>query len=321
MAWVRYDDQFHTNAKVTAVIAENPAALALHVLANTWTNGQKRLGFIPKHQPGVLVCDRSMGAEWAEVLVRHGLWHERGHECAACLEEYAGLPDDLAGFVIHNSKEYRAPARERQTPGTPADLSEKRRLAGSKGGKQSAAQREQSKQTARANEANDASKASNTSSNSVSPVVNASNEALTPGPGPVPPSAGAASPRRAAPDHAANAGDVIAAYVEGATEGGQPRPSEKLRARVGRDAKRLLAEKGSDPQAVVDAARRMGAGGWQDIDVQIQRDAADAKPRASPGKSRNEQITDAAMLRAIAAEQRMHGQQPPDNVLRLEITP
>ncbi|MEO3869391.1 hypothetical protein ABGB18_11215 [Nonomuraea sp. B12E4] len=142
MAWVRYDDQFHVNAKVTAVIAaDKTAALALHVLANTWTNGQKHTGFIPRHQPGVLVCDRGQGAEWAEVLVQFGLWHERVNDCGACAEEYAGLPAELDGFVIHNAQQYRAPARERQTAGTPSDLSEKRRAAGRRGGLASAANR------------------------------------------------------------------------------------------------------------------------------------------------------------------------------------
>lgn len=155
MAWVRYDDQFHAHPKVTAVIAENPAALALHVLANTWTNGQKRTGFIPKHQPGVLVCDRSQGAEWAEVLVRHGLWHETGSDCSDCQEEYADLPEGAVGFVIHNAKEYRAPARDRLTPGTAADLSEKRREAGRRGGLASAAKRNRTNtSTSKQNEAN-----------------------------------------------------------------------------------------------------------------------------------------------------------------------
>lgn len=147
MAWVRYDDQFHVNPKVTAVIAEDAAALALHVLANTWTNSQKRMGFVPRHQPGVLVCDRTQGTTWAKVLVRHGLWHDRDNDCAACREEYADLPDDVDGFVIHNAKEYRAPARERLTSGTAADLSEKRREAGRRGGLASAARRNQTNES------------------------------------------------------------------------------------------------------------------------------------------------------------------------------
>jgi hypothetical protein len=187
MAWVRYDDQFHGNRKVTAVIAESVdyvAALGLHTLANTWSNGTRWPGFVPRHQPNILVCDRERGAEWAAVLVRHRLWHDVAEMCDACQEEYADLPGDLDGFVFHNAKEYRPPARERTTPGTPADLSEKRREAGRAGGKASAAKREQAKQGEQANQANGVSKTSNTPSKSVSPVpepvpVVASNEATT----------------------------------------------------------------------------------------------------------------------------------------------
>lgn len=146
MAWVRYDDQFPYNPKVTAVIAEDPGALGLHVLANTWTNGQKRKGHIPAHQPGILVCDKTQGRAWAELLVKHGLWHQLDDLCPACKDEYAELPPDLDGFVFHNASEYRAPGRDRVTPGTSQELSEKRRAAGRKGGQASARKRDEAKQ-------------------------------------------------------------------------------------------------------------------------------------------------------------------------------
>jgi len=158
MAWVRYDDQFHAHPKVTAVIAEDPGAIALHVLANTWTNAQKRPGYVPKHQPTVLLCDRELAHKWAALLVKVGLWHDDGGAtCPACSEEYADL-GDVDGYVIHNAKEYRAPARERTTPGTSTELSAKRRAAGRKGGRASAAKRqanEANEASAQANQAND----------------------------------------------------------------------------------------------------------------------------------------------------------------------
>lgn len=160
MAWVRYDDQFPYNPKVTAVIAEDPGALGLHVLANTWTNGQKRKGHIPAHQPGILVCDKTQGRAWADLLVKHGLWHRLDDLCPACKDEYAELSPDLDGFVFHNASEYRAPGRDRVTPGTSQELSEKRRAAGRKGGQASARKRDEAKQkqanpaTGQANEAN-----------------------------------------------------------------------------------------------------------------------------------------------------------------------
>jgi hypothetical protein len=186
MAWVRYDDQFAANAKVSAVVVEDPGALALHLLANTWSNSQKYPGFIPAHQPAVLLCDRGLGTKWSAVLTSSGLWHERGKECERCSEYYADVPAELAGWVIHDAQDYRAPARERQTPGTPAELSAKRRQAGSKGGQATSKLREQNQQTARAKPAEAESKDSKPSSNSVSPVpepvpepVVASDEATT----------------------------------------------------------------------------------------------------------------------------------------------
>ncbi|MEV5211371.1 hypothetical protein AB0K35_28245 [Micromonospora sp. NPDC053740] len=158
MAWVRYDDHFDTNPKVTGVVFDEPGALSLHLLANTWTAKQKWPGYVPTHQPATLLCDRELGTRWAAALVRFGLWHERGNECADCAEDYAHLPADAAGFVFHHAKEYRPPARDRLTPGTPADLSEKRREAGRKGGRASADRRKQGE--AKQEQANQASASS-----------------------------------------------------------------------------------------------------------------------------------------------------------------
>lgn len=162
MAWVRYDDQFYSNPKVTAAIAEDPGSISLHVLANTWSNAQKHPGHIPPQQPGMLICDRPLATKWAEILVRANLWHERGRECDECAAEYAELPE-ITGWVIHNAKEYRAPARDRTTPGTSSPLSEVRRAAGRIGGQVRAAK------AAQANQANGASKSGNLPLAGVSP--------------------------------------------------------------------------------------------------------------------------------------------------------
>ena len=44
MAWVRYDDRFHDHDKVATLRGSSAdvAALALHVLANTWTSARVR---------------------------------------------------------------------------------------------------------------------------------------------------------------------------------------------------------------------------------------------------------------------------------------
>lgn len=249
MAWVRYDDQFHNNAKVTAVIAEDPAALSMHLVANTWTNGQKRKGFVPVHQPGVLICDRNLGAAWAELLVKHGLWHTRTGvaNCAACREEYADLPAELDGFVIHNAQEYRAPARERSTPGTPEDLSQKRREAGRRGGRVSAARRAEKAQVSQASQANGVSKTSKQgeqsticSSKSVSPVP-VPVPVVAPNGATIPPTAGAAT-----------AQTLVAEWIDHVPK----KPPSNVIGQVSRNLKSMLDE-GLDPADV-----RRGLAEW-----------------------------------------------------------
>lgn len=170
MSWVRYDDGFHDHAKVAHVRAECPEALALHILANTWTSSRTdRPGFVPATIPTVLV-GKAKGRKWAAVLVAAGLW-----------DEVEG------GWEFHNYGTYRAPTA-RQTPGTPELLSEKRALAGRRGGQQTASKRQAN---GAANAATQSSNGKQLSSKRCSPVV-ASNEA-TPGPVPVPPTVGATS--------------------------------------------------------------------------------------------------------------------------------
>jgi hypothetical protein len=97
--------------------------------------------------------------------------------------------------------------------------------------------------------------------------------ATIPYPGPVPPPADAAPPRVGRKPRASsnNAGDVIAAFVEGATAAGCDRPGEAIRKRVGRDAVRLLGE-GFPLERLVDSARRMGATPYNDLAVQLRKD-------------------------------------------------
>ena len=98
---------------------------------------------------------------------------------------------------------------------------------------------------------------------------------------------------------AGNASDVIAAYVDGAVAAGLQRPPEKLRGRVGRDAKQLLAE-GYALDFLVGAAYRMGAGEWNDLAVQVRRDDASTNGHSGdPGKDRRQQATDAKFARAL----------------------
>jgi len=100
--------------------------------------------------------------------------------------------------------------------------------------------------------------------------------------GEVPPSAGAAPrPGRKPRQSSNNAGDVIAAFVEGATAAGLDRPPENIRKRVGADAVKLLAE-GYALERLVASARAMGATTYNDIAIQVRKD----DPAAQNGTNR-----------------------------------
>lgn len=259
MAWVRYDDNFYAHEKVGRLLILGPIgveALGLHVLANTWSASTKRPGFIPAHQPGVLMANTKRGAKLAQHLEDADLWDKVD-----------------GGWEFHDAADYRA-SPKRQTPGTPADLSAKRARAGSKGGSKTAASRA-------AKAANGQASVEQTSSKPCSPVV-ASNEA-TPEPEPVPTTSGVVALRDT--DDDPNLGQVVAAYVNGAVEAGLPRPSERFRGKVGRDARRLSEKDHVPIAALVVAARSMGARGWDDLDREVQRVGA-AGGRASPADDR-----------------------------------
>jgi hypothetical protein len=80
----------------------------------------------------------------------------------------------------------------------------------------------------------------------------------------------ATPPPLAIVDGEQTAADVIAAYCDAATGSGRPRPSERLRGKVGRDAKRLAAEGRAWPELIA-AARRLGTSGWDDLDRELQK--------------------------------------------------
>lgn len=95
-----------------------------------------------------------------------------------------------------------------------------------------------------------------------------------------------ASSSAAAPPKEANVGDVVGAYVDGARESGQPDPASSLRARVGKQARQLLGE-GYSIDTLLAAAKRMGGGEWNDLAVQVRKDAAASN--GSTGKTSTKQ--------------------------------
>jgi hypothetical protein len=80
---------------------------------------------------------------------------------------------------------------------------------------------------------------------------------------------------------APNVGAVVAAFVDGATEAGMDAPAARLKARVGKQARELLAE-GKDIHRMITAARNMGVAGWNDLAVQLHKDDAERAGARTP---------------------------------------
>jgi len=290
MAWARIDDGFDDHPKLLALLdAEEGAvtAVGLWTLCLTWAHRNTRKkgktpGLIPAGLPR-----RFLGVEGrtvAKLLVAHGLWDE--------------VPD---GWLIHDFVDY-----------LPSDETREARSAAGKRGaaKRWADKHAQDDGNAETNEKQDDGKlpsgCHDDASNAVATdgsragahraIPNGIAPTPTPSPGPkteelpLPSEAGTAKPRPAESKPkrragskprppAGNAADIIAAYVDGARDAGLPTPAESLRARVGKQGRELLAQDVA-LDALAGAARRMGAIGWHDLAVQVQRDAANE--RASP---------------------------------------
>lgn len=71
MTWFKVDDTFHSNSKVRKVAARNPAALALWVLAGSWSSAHLSDGFVSDTDlPWILPGSEPLAAE----LVAARLW-------------------------------------------------------------------------------------------------------------------------------------------------------------------------------------------------------------------------------------------------------
>lgn len=72
MTWFKVDDKFHSHSKTRKVLAEAPSALALWVVAGSWSSDNTTDGFVPDHQLPWLV---PQGAEeMARQLVAARFW-------------------------------------------------------------------------------------------------------------------------------------------------------------------------------------------------------------------------------------------------------
>jgi hypothetical protein len=274
VAWARIDDAFDDHPKVLALLEhdDGAAAIGLWTLCLAWANrNTRRKGKTPGRLPASLPRRYlgPPGKQVAELLTKVGLWD--------AVED---------GWQIHDFDEYLP--------------TEQTKAARSEAGKRGAAKRWADKpagsdgkvpstdsnlpsgshDVASDDLANDGKAVANDGSRALARRATPYGVAPTPTPEPIPPSAGSAPPSPPA-DRPLGAGDVVAAYMDGAKAGGQPSPTEGLRGRVGKLAGSLIKQQ-TDPQRLLTAAFNCGAAGWTDLETQLQRDAAAAKPRAAP---------------------------------------
>jgi hypothetical protein len=96
VSWFKIDDGFHCHAKV---MAAGTPAVGLYVRCGSWAAQQTSDGFIPKQVARMYGTPRMIKA-----LIEVGLWHQKGHDCAACPEV------DGNSYLIHEYLE-RNPSR------------------------------------------------------------------------------------------------------------------------------------------------------------------------------------------------------------------
>lgn len=111
--WFKVDDKFHSHSKVRKVLADDPAALALWVVAGSWSSDNLEDGFVPDHQLPWLIPS---GVDaLAQKLVAARLWRRvRG------------------GYQFHDFGDWN-PLADKVSA-----LREKRAQAGRRGGRRSA---------------------------------------------------------------------------------------------------------------------------------------------------------------------------------------
>jgi hypothetical protein len=294
MGWGRIDDRFDDHQKVIDLLEyeQGAAAVGLWTLCFTWAHRSTRKpgktpGLIPASLPRRYVGPA--GRELAGLLVKVGLWEERGED----------------GWLFHDFDKYlpteqtRDARAEAGRKGAAARWGTKPRR-GSKKQPDSNLPSDDAKlpglddKPAGASYGADGKAVANDGSRT--PARRAiSNEIASPVPEPVPPSAGEVESRKP------HVGDIVAAFADGATSAGLQNPPANIRARVGKDARQLIAE-GYDPEFLVGCARRMGPTGFNDLTIQARKDDAAENgtgDQRDPPADKREQAQQARAARAM----------------------
>lgn len=302
MAWARIDDAFDDHPKVLAVLEheQGGAAIGLWTLCLTWAH---RNTLRKGKTPGLISASlprRYLGPgarELAALLVKEGLWEPR---------------DEGDGWLIHDFGNYLPTPKTREARAAAGRKGAAKRWAS--GGRDDGSEpgNDGNLPSGQGNEPDSSHDADNnamTSDGSRAPAHRAIPNGIAPVPAPVPPTAGAGKPRARRPAKpratAPNAGEVVAAYVDGALAATLPRPDESLRKRVGKQAGEIMARGTATFDALLTAAWNMGAIGWNDLAVQLQRDAAAAK--GSGESAADQRMTEIDRLREQDRQQREGG--------------
>lgn len=298
MAWGRIDDGFDDSAKVLALLEyeQGAAAIGLWTLCFSWAHRNTRKkgktpGLIPPSLPRRFVGP--VGRELAGLLVQVGLWEDRGDDGWQFHDFDQYLPTDQTRDARAEAGRRGAAARWGKRAGTDGNLLSKndKPVANAMANDDSGIAPNASEATDRrpgrqhrivhGNEPHsDSNLPSGLSPEHDKPMASDGSRAParwaipngiapTPAPIPVPPTAGAVEPRQP------NAGDVVAAFADSATAAGLKSPPASLRARLGKQARELIAE-GWPPDFLVGCAHRMGPTGFNDLAVQARKDDAAA---------------------------------------------
>jgi hypothetical protein len=333
MSWARIDDAFDDHPKVLAVLEyeQGAAAIGLWTLCLTWAHrNTRRKGKVPGLLPTSLPR-RYLGPgarELAELLVTEKLWEDRGPEGWMIHDFERYLPNEQTREARAEAGKRGAKARWGNRAGRDSNLpsSDGKRMAadGTDGAfdadEPAAGRDERQHPSVNGNEPSGDSNLPSgllfadgkamASDGSRAPARRAISKEIAPTPAPdVPPTAGARR-RRLDPAEAAergrHVGEVVAAYVDGATGAGLMAPPAPLRSRVGKQARELLGEDW-EIDFLVDSARRMGAGAFNDLAIQVRKDDAAAKGVTGQGGDRQQQTTNEKFTRAMQRAQAKEG--------------
>ncbi|WP_326646085.1 hypothetical protein OG884_15650 [Streptosporangium sp. NBC_01755] len=299
MAWARIDDAFDDNAKVLALLEHDDGvtAVGLWTLCLAWAHrntrrGGKAPGVIPASLPRRYLGPQ--GKAMAALLVEVGLW------------------DVLdGGWKFHDFEQYLPSDETKAARSAAGKLGAQKRW----GNKQPSPTSEEpadpeqpdsklpsgSHDDATGDLANDGTAEANDGSRAGAHRVIPYGITPTPTPEPVPPTAGAGAPRPAASAVTTTAQTITGEWIERC----QSRPPQKVIGQLGKEIKALLGE-GIPPDDV-----RRGVATWMAKGLHpstlpsVVNEAMNAGAASSPPQSRNAQIVDASLQRAMALEERM----------------